>query len=257
MSTIEEYLLPYYKPTPDWLERPFDRNAFFSRTVYYPGSGRLEDGIDDQPVRVCNLARATHAYIYVDYGVRMEEMYEELRRRPGRCFQGYTVLGKVQELEPCDLFPNFTSWPTCLLDDRARENAKIHEPYFSYAVFERDKNQDRSHGASRFAVLFVGADGFATYDALYCQGDTTSPPFLALIQDHGWGCNYDEFGAGGLLEKIAYGTCTFPKFLLVGDNTEPWHGYHDTGAEPDPGGKYDHLRRLFRRDNDESGLDIT
>ena len=67
MPTIIDILRQDPEPLPDWLRAgpaSFDRNEFFgSRTVYYPGSGG-----DGQPVRLCALSHAAHAFVYVDHG---------------------------------------------------------------------------------------------------------------------------------------------------------------------------------------------
>ena len=56
------------------------------------------------------------------------------------------------------------------------ENWRLVDFYGFVAVFERDAAYDEKHGAERFAVLFLGEDGIASYDALFCQGtDGTTP----------------------------------------------------------------------------------
>jgi hypothetical protein len=69
-------------------------------------------------------------------------------------------------------------------------------------VLERDRALDDSHGAHRLAILFLGVNGIAAYKALFCQENGT-PPFAIVLQDHGTGGNYDRFGHGGSLERIA------------------------------------------------------
>ena len=102
------------------------------------------------------------------------------------------------------------------------------------------------------AILFIGGDGYATYDALYCQGDGTQSPFLVVVEDYGFGGNPDRFAAGGLLERIAQRCDVFPKCLLVGrgksGDIEPWSGYQDSGVVAEPGGEHGHPRRLYCRD---------
>ena len=118
------------------------------------------------------------------------------------------------------------------------------DPFGWFVALDRQGGEE--HGPRRLAILFIGGDGFASYDALYCQGDGTPPPFLALIEDYGGGGNHDRFGQGGLLDRIARRTGVRWQFLLVG-RTRAWPGYADTGADPEPGGMHGHPRRLFRR----------
>ena len=80
-------------------------------------------------------------------------------------------------------------------------------------------------------MLFVGGDGFATFDALYCQGDGTPPPYLVVAKDHGFGGNWDAFGEDGLLERLATNAERQPKYLFAWGNARPWAGCEHTGAE--------------------------
>ena len=237
------------EPLPEWLRQPspkFDRTNFFgSRTVYYPGSGH-----DGQPVSLCARAHAAHAFIYVDYGISNSAVRDMVRGVEDPVFPGYKVEYE-EEVEELALRPG--GWephvdPSELAGANERASVK---PFRLYVAFGRDEDRDDEHGPERFAVLFVGGDGIAMYDAIYCQPDRTPPPFLVVVQDHGFGNNYDRFSADGLLERIACKTGVYPKYLLVGEGGgggEPWAGYRESGAGRERGGG-DHtfLRRLFVR----------
>jgi len=275
MTTIGEVLGRDPEPLPEWLDGdgppPFDRGAFLSsRTVYYPGSG--EDG---QPVELCNRSRAAHCFVYVDQDdtYREDAFREKLggagRKLPEyeRRFYGYGLAS----WEPVPMnVPGPGGWtPTCGesgrmgLDLRYFGGQPVGGTFAFFAVMDRRDGFGDDHGARRFAILFIGGDGFAFYDALYCQGDGTPPPFLAVIQDHGFGGNWPGkcFGASrperdgqlpkdGLLERIARKSDVLPEFLLVGrgGGTEPWADYADTGAVPERGGMHESsTRSLFRR----------
>ena len=274
MPTIEEILGRRPEPIPEWLDGTdpprFDRAAFFaSRTVYYPGSG--EDG---QPLKLCNRSRSAHCFVYVD----QDDIYEQdgfrgkLRDPDRGNLLGYErgILGyglarwepvPVDVLIPCGR----DGWtPVCDeshrigLERRYSIGKDVGETFAFFAVMDRRPGFGEDHGPRRLAILFIGGDGFAFCDALYCQGDGTPPPFLAVIQDHGFGGQWAGkcFGAGcdqrdGLLDRIARKSGVLPEFLLVGDSTKPWADYADTGAEPEPGGQHGHrkppnLRWLFR-----------
>ena len=65
---------------------------------------------------------------------------------------------------------------------------------------------------------------------------------------HGLGGNWENkfgFGQGGILESIAKRYNQRPRWLLVGEGTEPWKDYNDVGADPEPGGQYQTARRLY------------
>ncbi len=238
------------EPLPEWLREPapaFDRTSFFgSRTVYYPGAGA-----DGQPVKLCARAHAAHAFIYVDYGVSMTRIRDRVRGIEDPGFRGYDVEHE-EEVEESVLRPG--GWTPHVQSSELRQDAYRFAhvtPFGLYVVFRRDEDHDDAHGPKRFATLFIGGDGHATYDALYCQNDGTPTPFLVVVQDHGLlGGDYGKFAAGGLMEKIARRTSVYPKYLLVGEHGEyaPWAGYRDTGATPERGGRHSFLRRLYIRE---------
>ena len=247
-------LLQDPEPLPEWLRQPspgFDRTSFFeSRTVYYPGSGN-----DGQPVKLCARAHAAHAFIHVDYGVSMPDIRDRVHGVGDPGFLGYQVEHE-EEVEESVLRPR--GWiPHIELSELKKGADRFADvrPFGLYVVFRRDEDHDDAHGPERFAVLFVGGDGHAAYDALYCQADETPPPYLAVVQDHGFGGNYDSFGAGGLLERIARRCGVYPNRLLVGArgrSYEPWAGYRDSGATPEPGGMLAIPRRIFVREEESA-----
>ncbi len=220
----------------------FDRETFFSaRTVYYPGSGN-----DGQPVKLCALSHAAHTFIYVDYGVDPGTLVARVNSRE-QSFRGYAIAHQ-EEVSKDALRPG--GWtPHVSADDLKHSRNSWVEPFGWFVVLDRQRGGE-DHGPRRLAILFIGGDGIASYDALYCQGDGTPPPYLAVIQDHGFGGNYDRFDLGGLLDRIARSTGVLPKFLLVADSSKPWLGYEDTGARPEPGGSGSHPRSLYRRVTD-------
>jgi hypothetical protein len=82
---------------------------------------------------------------------------------------------------------------------------------------------------------------------LFCQSRNKSTPFAILLQDHGFGGNYDKFGRGGLMEKIAAHAKIKPTYLLVGENTEPWLEYSKLeNIIADHGGMHNSARFLYK-----------
>jgi len=116
------------------------------------------------------------------------------------------------------------------------------------AIVERDSDRNDDHGPGRLAIMFLKWDGFAAYDALFCQRNGTADPYGLLLQDHGFGGNDErKFGAGGLLERIARNAEAFPTWLVVGENTDPWEGYQClAGVTGEPGGMHRLTRFLYR-----------
>ena len=134
------------------------------------------------------------------------------------------------------------------LRERRYEFASV-KPFGLFVVLNRDEGLDETHGPERLAMLFVGGDGHATFDALYCQNDGTRAPFLVVVEDYGCGGNYDQFGEGGILACIARRCDVRPDWLLVGNRSTAWSGFRDSGAIPDLGGMHRHPRRLFLRED--------
>ena len=242
--TIVEILKKSQESLPDWLasDAPptFDRKKFFdSRTVYYPGSG-IEDG---GPVELYNRSHAAHTFLYVDQCFKWKMIDEHLSHRKSG-FRGYEVVCR-QPIAEDDLRPNGWS-PHVSEQEVAGADKWAHTftcPFGWFVVLKRTCG-GKDHGPRRFAILFICGDGFAWYDALYCQRDNTPPPYTVVVQDHISGCNYDRFDRDGLLERVARRCNVQPKLLLVGNPSKPWTDYEDTGARRDCGTS---KRRLFRR----------
>ena len=236
---------------PAWLDK-FDRNSIFdpraffgSRIVFYPGSG--DDG---QPVEMFGSTHSAHCFVYADYGVQEDEIRNRLND-PKQGFRGYKTLRRI-DLTERDLVPNGWS-PHVTISERRRANtphASIKDrPYGFLEILERTAGLDEVHGAKRLAILFLGADGAATFDALFCQ-ERSSPPFAIVLQDHGTGGNYTDFGRDGLLEKIAERAKTYPELLLCADNTRPWKSYAAIpNSVPVSGGMHGHSRQLYVRNS--------
>jgi hypothetical protein len=234
MPALREYLASFRELMPTWLsafspttgieKSHIVRQFLKSRTVFYPGSGS-----DGGPIAAFNTAHAAHCYIYVDYMKERADLIDELRRDG---FRGYATFARI-ELRETDLGAG--DWNPHLNADEVRMLFRPVAPYGFIHIFQRNLGLAEEHGAERFAVLFLAADGIATYDALFCQKNSAPVPFCIVLQDHGFGGNYDRFGRGGLMERIARQANRLPRFLLVGDQcTVPWNDYAVCeGADPE------------------------
>ena len=248
--TLYEYLRELREEIPPWLHQfragdGFPSQDFFgSRVVYYPGSGT-----DGHPVKVFGATHSAHSFVYADYHVTQDNLENELGH-PNHGFRGYHTLARLQLLES-NLVPR--GW-TAHVDgptDRYRFGTRAPAPFGFLEVLERDGEFDDNHGARRLAILFLGADGIAAYDALFCQEHSDSTPFAVVLQDHGFGGNYDRFGRDGLLERIVRRCNVAPHWLLVAENTVPWHGFGQVpDVDGDRGGMHNMLRFLHERGED-------
>lgn len=75
-----------------------------------------------------------------------------------------------------------------------------------------------------FAVNYLFADGIATYYQIFVK-EYSKAPWLFLLQDHGFGCNYDSFGKGGILDEIIFTNHCYPTYVICASNTRIWEGY--------------------------------
>ena len=254
MPTIKSILEEDRKSLPEWFKHrvsKFNRNEFFaSRTVFYPGAG-----IDGCPIELCSSTHAAHAFVYVDCNIPQDEIEKCVRWEGensikvggvrGHKFKGYEVeyseeIEQSTLLPPSFHFPNFPRY-SC-----------ICTPVKSFAFFfvlRREAGFDNMHGPKRLAVLFIGDDGFYTFNALYCRNDVTPAPYLVVVVDYGSGlaATNSKFGQGGLLHRIASEHHVLPEWLLVGTTTKPWDGYEHTGADVlDCGREFAGKRKLYK-----------
>jgi len=235
---------------PEWLARfsrsdRFSSNHFFeSRVVYYPGSGT-----DGHPVKLFGSTHSAHCFVYADYHLTQDELETELSH-PRHAFRGYHTFARLQLQESDFVAKNWTHHVDT--GDVSQNNywfaTVATAPFGFLEILERDYYLEDTHGAHRLAILFLGADGIAAYDALFCQKDSGPAPFAVVLQDHGFGGNYDSFGQGGLLERIARRCNIIPRWLLVAANTKPWQGFEPVpNVDGDHGGMHNTLRILHER----------
>lgn len=249
--TQKEYLRQYREDVPAWLRefqpgksRPL-AEFLKSRIVFYPGSE-----IDGHPVEVFGASHSTHCFVYADYWLSEEMLRSELRKRG---FRGYDILDEI--LFPENEIMEIVRWDRHYLspdelreaaEGTARMRAINHpEPYALLVILERQAKFGDEHGPERLAILFLGADGIATYEAIFANRNAAEP-FGMLLQDHGFGGNYNCFGKGGFLEKIIERSGVSPRFILAGvhDATQIFDGYEPIGALEPTGTR---SRNLFAR----------
>ncbi len=243
---MRTFLAQHQEAVPAWLknyhegEKPGIRDVFASHVVYYPGSGN-----DGQPVHLFAGTHSAHVFFYVDYLLSEDELEKQLRDSG---FAGYHIAGSADYSE-ADLTPK--RWTPHLSREEIAQAMRnpFHtvQPYCRMVVFERNPELNDEHGAERFSVLFLAGDGIATYDAVFGNGNAPAP-WAVVLQDHGFGGNYNKFGRDGFLSAIVERSGVEPEFLLVAEHTDVWNGYAVMdGLSGEKGGMHNMHRRLYRR----------
>ena len=245
-KNICSYLSQFEEEQPLWLwNYKKEMSVSFSdimagRVAYYPGSG-----YDGTLIKVGNQSHSVHSYLYVDYGIGKEEMINHLAK-PNSIY-GYHSIGHIEWSEK-DILPNGEYQRNVHKEPRTPFRGPFmsdEKPYCFTEIMERNSDKDEAFGARRFAITFLFADGIATYYQLFCM-EYKKAPWIFLLQDHGFGGNYDQFGEGGLLDAIITKNSIRPQHVICADNTHIWNGYKETGLPPIDDGKH-HPRRLYKR----------
>ena len=187
----------------------------------------------------------------MDYGLGKEELIQH-PSEPNSIY-GYHSIGRIEWSEK-DLMPNGQYPLNVSKAPRTpfRKPFKSDEqPYCFTEIMERNPDKDEDFGARRFAVTFLFADGIATYYQVFCM-EYKKAPWIFLLQDHGFGGNYDKFGKGGLLDAIIKRNGIRPQFVICASNTRIWDGY-EAHAELPPINDGKHNPRMLYRKSPEKG----
>ena len=220
---IEEFFEKQKEKTPDWLQNfevggevPAQQILDTGRVVYCPGAYE-----NFQFLGPMIRSRYAHIFLYA-YHMLPEESARRYLSAP-HAFPGYHLLElrpfAEQELVPHGWRPHYR--PT----QKAMDAMKGVVPFGLLGIYESDPG---GAGCDRFALLWLGGDAFATYDALYVNGSRRLD--VLYVQDRGFDGNYDSFGRGGLLERLSGHGPHKPRYLLCTDRSAVWRVYEKVAA---------------------------
>lgn len=173
---------------------PFPIKEVLENSVYYPASG-----VDGGLIRDINRNRQdwnVTSFVYCDYHETAENLRDSIQQ-----MRGYKLLAwrdlKMEELIPegwsQQLPPNID---LRRYQDRVRRFANPN-PYGVWMVFERLPEFGEDHGPRRFSLLYICAEGVASYQALYWTNHCV-PRAIAIIQPGtGFGFNWTDFYKDG------------------------------------------------------------
>ena len=270
------------EPVPEWLRnfptanyhdyRPtrakdFDLRPFFqSRVVYYPGSGT-----DGHAVRLFGSAHTAHCFFYLDYYPRTNAFRSANSPQIG--FRGYHCVAAVSIFDYYNSYyrlhsaENWLSRETRITESTIPEVRSVTlshiefdlgikstrqdpDSFLSLYILDRDSDYGDDHGVERFAWLVGNLDAVTNYRCFASQASMNPrSPYAMLLQDHGLGGNYDRFGQGHLMERIANEIGCHPEWILFGIGAAPiWPHYQEISeVRHEKGGEGRSLRGLYRR----------
>ena len=164
---------------------PLPLKDILNESYYYSACGFDGQLIKYAPNNIIN-------FIYCDHAIGEAALLENLKNEP---FKGYITLAeravKKEELVPLDWRPQTP--PNFTQEAYARIGRDAKNAFARWFVFERHSNLDDGHGPSRFALLYIGGEGVATYQALY-WGNYCAPEAIAIIQPGvDFGNNWTDF----------------------------------------------------------------
>ena len=247
MNDMISYLNNYREEEPEWIARYLHgeqitfKDIMSTRVGYYPGSG-----FDGELMKVGNKSHSVHSFLYVDYMLKKKELESHIAEEGS--ILGYHPVGQI-EWQESDLMPNGQYPLDMKIEPLHAEPTsfvrKGETPYCFTVIMKRNEDKDDTWGAVHFVETFLFADGIATYYQLFAK-EYKKAPWLFLLQDHGFGGNYDKFGAGGILDEIIQRNHCFPTFVLCASNTSIWGGYEKLEeVSPIYGGMHQHQRDLY------------
>ena len=187
----------------------FPLKKILQDALYYPASG-----FDGDPVRHCS--NIFQHFFYVDYSGKEAQLNYELRRG----FNGYSLLAQ-RKVSRNELSP--TPWQPRAMPNESGISGEFdpRNAFCRWMVFNKTKEIE---GPDRFSLLYLYADGIATYQATY-SALGIKPKGIAVIQSgHLSGNNWAIFpSTDGLLYKtVSQNSAGFPDYLLYGGFAPIW-----------------------------------
>lgn len=198
---------------------PVPVKGLLSNSVYYPCC--YDDGA---PVKFFNERFAEYgiqSYVYVDYGMKAEDL---ATRQDG--FLHYHIFA-TRELKKSDLIlhkwnpEKYRQYLSAQEIADMQDIFEIHSinpsnAFGRWIVYERDADADAKVGPEKFSLLYIAADGAATYAALYLE-NKIAPKALAIIQPGGsFGGNYTSFfDPDGVFLRIVNSGSAIPEYVLL------------------------------------------
>ena len=192
-------------------------------SIYYPGSGT-----DIAPVDLFIKGRFVSTAVYADYMITPEQIEEMFIENES------WKIERQRELNPEDFGLSAWGqfWPEI---DESYSFARPGHAFCKLMILRSADSRLRIH------FLVIATEAIETYIRLI---DLGFHPTVVIVQDHGFGCNWTDFGGNSMLYSIAQSH--LPEMIYVASNTKPWPGYRQVSEYGSPEGSAGHPRAIWR-----------
>lgn len=178
--------------TPENFEQSFNLTEILENSTFYPASG-----IDATDIE--GLSAYTNSFVHVDYSVPENEV--KIALNDDFKAVGYKLIG-LKHISEKELSPNEFEPTNFHLKDSEKERLKFLEqaknsqrPFCYWAIYEIDETLTGSTRGKlkKFSLLHIGAEAFATFDALYANNGTNPKAIAILNPREGNDDNWTKF----------------------------------------------------------------
>lgn len=200
---------------PEWLQRDqfsFNVKEVLKDSLYYPSSE-----FDGDPIKY--FMGNVYSFVYVDYGVSRENLLNELETKG---IYGYHIIHQepiYQDQLRASTYRNKSlPKPRGLRNLREHFQNYIQPPFCEWIVFERNADKTDRFNPKRFSLLYLCAEGVATYQEIYVKNGI-KPKIIAIIQPgHGFGMNWTDFTDRNQIfaQSIFHDENLLPDYLING-----------------------------------------
>jgi len=198
------------------------------KTLYYPGAGN-----DFQTLKLFVENSSINDVYYSDYHSKKINI-EVLMSILG---DNWSLISKI-DLTPMNF--NKKEWSDFWFNlEKAAHYSKPENAYGIKFIFKHLSGKE-------FALYYLGTEAIKTYLILLENKINID---LVVLQDHGTGDNWSEFGIGQDIKDFGLSKVSdfLPSLLFVGKNTVPWNGYKQITGFHGDFGSAGHPRALFMK----------
>ncbi len=217
--------------TPEWLlniasgkETQFPLRDVLHNSLYYPACDQ-----NGTPVKF--FGGNIHSFIYADYGVRKNDILNNLNGTTNRCgFKGYRSIKQV-DLKIDDFVP--AGWSPGIVPPRDKMDRILYfqghgDAFGHWSVWERKADFSSEHGPQLFSFLYMGGEMSAVYQALYTRNNL-KPKVLAIVTPGSFGGEWESVATDESFFKkvVKANPAGMPDYLLSNkrDGEVCWQEY--------------------------------